>query len=67
MMEEEERLRIPTAQGLPWTTDEPEVYSNFSWRCFAQSTIMLKVLFDSAKPIVEIKSFLGAQGYFIYL
>nr|GMC97224.1 protein TPX2-like [Ipomoea batatas] len=24
MMEEEERLRIPIAQGLPWTTDEPE-------------------------------------------
>lgn len=22
---EEERLRIPVAQGLPWTTDEPEV------------------------------------------
>lgn len=25
MMTEEERQRIPTAQGLPWTTDEPEV------------------------------------------
>lgn len=25
MMTEEERLRIPIAQGLPWTTDEPEV------------------------------------------
>ena len=25
MMCEEERLRIPIAQGLPWTTDEPEV------------------------------------------
>ncbi|KAG8366946.1 hypothetical protein BUALT_Bualt16G0021000 [Buddleja alternifolia] len=24
MMEEEERLRVPIAQGLPWTTDEPE-------------------------------------------
>ncbi|OWM64537.1 hypothetical protein CDL15_Pgr020504 [Punica granatum] len=24
MMEEQERLRIPIAQGLPWTTDEPE-------------------------------------------
>ncbi|EXB38085.1 hypothetical protein L484_021006 [Morus notabilis] len=24
MMGEEERLRIPIAQGLPWTTDEPE-------------------------------------------
>ncbi|XP_010259341.1 PREDICTED: protein TPX2 [Nelumbo nucifera] len=24
MMMEEERLRIPVAQGLPWTTDEPE-------------------------------------------
>ncbi|KAK4767590.1 hypothetical protein SAY86_015340 [Trapa natans] len=24
MMEEEERLRIPIAQGLPWTTDQPE-------------------------------------------
>nr|GMC91553.1 protein tpx2 [Ipomoea batatas] len=24
MMEEEERQRIPIAQGLPWTTDEPE-------------------------------------------
>jgi hypothetical protein len=22
---EEERQRIPIAQGLPWTTDEPEV------------------------------------------
>lgn len=25
MMEKQERLRIPIAQGLPWTTDEPEV------------------------------------------
>lgn len=25
LMEEQERLRIPIAQGLPWTTDEPEV------------------------------------------
>ncbi|KAH6791206.1 hypothetical protein C2S51_006212 [Perilla frutescens var. frutescens] len=24
MVEEEERMRIPVAQGLPWTTDEPE-------------------------------------------
>ncbi|EPS63554.1 hypothetical protein M569_11229, partial [Genlisea aurea] len=24
MIEEEEKLRIPIAQGLPWTTDEPE-------------------------------------------
>ncbi|KAK4772845.1 hypothetical protein SAY87_027864 [Trapa incisa] len=24
IMEEQERLRIPIAQGLPWTTDEPE-------------------------------------------
>ena len=22
---EEEKMRIPIAQGLPWTTDEPEV------------------------------------------
>jgi len=25
MMVEEEKQRIPIAQGLPWTTDEPEV------------------------------------------
>lgn len=25
MLQEEERQRIPVAQGLPWTTDEPEV------------------------------------------
>lgn len=25
MMEEEEQLQIPIAQGLPWTTDEQEV------------------------------------------
>lgn len=25
MVEEEEKQRIPIAQGLPWTTDEPEV------------------------------------------
>lgn len=25
MLVEEERLRVPVAQGLPWTTDEPEV------------------------------------------
>lgn len=25
MAEEEEKMRIPVAQGLPWTTDEPEV------------------------------------------
>lgn len=24
-VQEEEKLRIPLAQGLPWTTDEPEV------------------------------------------
>ncbi|KAL9676772.1 hypothetical protein QQ045_004992 [Rhodiola kirilowii] len=24
MMEDQERMRIPIAQGLPWTTDEPE-------------------------------------------
>ncbi|KAL7100994.1 hypothetical protein ACP275_08G029400 [Erythranthe tilingii] len=24
MLEEEEKMRIPIAQGLPWTTDEPE-------------------------------------------
>ena len=24
---EEEKKRIPIAQGLPWTTDEPEVTS----------------------------------------
>ena len=25
MMTVEERQRIPVAQGLPWTTDEPQV------------------------------------------
>lgn len=25
MVQEEEKLRVPIAQGLPWTTDEPEV------------------------------------------
>lgn len=25
MLVEEEKKRIPIAQGLPWTTDEPEV------------------------------------------
>lgn len=25
MSMEEEKMRIPIAQGLPWTTDEPEV------------------------------------------
>lgn len=29
MMIEQEKQRIPVAQGLPWTTDEPEV-SNFT-------------------------------------
>lgn len=29
MMEEEEKLRIPMAQGLPWTTDQPEVSKGF--------------------------------------
>ena len=24
----EEKMRIPIAQGLPWTTDEPEVRSS---------------------------------------
>ena len=28
MMTEEEKQRIPIAQGLPWTTDEPEVRSS---------------------------------------
>jgi hypothetical protein len=30
-MMEEERLRIPVAQGLPWTTDEPEVSPFSDW------------------------------------
>ncbi|MCO5592867.1 hypothetical protein L7F22_046871 [Adiantum nelumboides] len=25
LIEEEEKLRVPLAQGLPWTTDEPEI------------------------------------------
>lgn len=25
ILTEEEKLRVPVAQGLPWTTDEPEV------------------------------------------
>lgn len=25
MLLEQEKMRIPVAQGLPWTTDEPEV------------------------------------------
>lgn len=25
ILTEEEKMRIPIAQGLPWTTDEPEV------------------------------------------
>lgn len=29
MMAEQEKMRIPIAQGLPWTTDEPEVRSCF--------------------------------------
>lgn len=29
IMGEEERLRIPIAQGLPFTTDEPEVCASF--------------------------------------
>ena len=36
MMVEEEKQRIPIAQGLPWTTDEPEVgpllYSLNEWK-----------------------------------
>jgi len=32
MTAEEERMRVPIAQGLPWTTDEPEV------RPFVQSS-----------------------------
>lgn len=31
MMEEEEKLRMPTTQGLPWTTAEPEV-TNMDFR-----------------------------------
>lgn len=27
ILTEEEKLRIPIAQGLPWTIDEPEVIS----------------------------------------
>ena len=25
MTAEEEKMRVPIAQGLPWTTDEPQV------------------------------------------
>lgn len=35
MVHEEEKLRIPIAQGIPWTTDEPEVrpfFQIYEWR-----------------------------------
>ncbi|RDX78607.1 Protein TPX2, partial [Mucuna pruriens] len=38
MMAEEEKMRIPTAQGLPWTTDEPE--------CLLKPTVK-----ESTRPI----------------
>ncbi|KAL2335455.1 hypothetical protein Fmac_016668 [Flemingia macrophylla] len=38
MMSEEEKMRIPIAQGLPWTTDEPE--------CLLKPTVK-----ESTKPI----------------
>lgn len=34
MIEEEEKMKVPIAQGLPWTTDEPEV--KLLWISFAQ-------------------------------
>lgn len=32
MLMEEEKQRIPIAQGLPWTTDEPEVTTSFNFK-----------------------------------
>jgi hypothetical protein len=32
LFREEQRLRVPVAQGLPWTTDEPDV-----WPCLCFS------------------------------
>lgn len=31
MTMENEKMRIPIAQGLPWTTDEPEVRLSFAF------------------------------------
>lgn len=43
MLEEEEKMRIPVAQGLPWTTDEPEVLSD-SFLFFLQCHIVISLL-----------------------
>lgn len=37
MVEEEEKMRVPIAQGLPWTTDEPEV--RLSWMAYTYSLL----------------------------
>jgi hypothetical protein len=31
---EEQRLRVPVAQGLPWTTDEPNVRFSLKYHIF---------------------------------
>lgn len=42
---EEEKMRIPIAQGLPWTTDEPEV----SMLCFLlTSHLILQTLVSNS-------------------
>lgn len=50
---EEERQRIPIAQGLPWTTDEPEVrpfldqVNWLSWTNFNFSIIRTECSFQT--------------------
>jgi hypothetical protein len=41
LFREEQRLRVPVAQGLPWTTDEPDV-----WLCLCFSVSKLPSVAD---------------------
>lgn len=46
MMQEAEKQRIPIAQGLPWTTDEPEVSIDTFTLCYEVKSIkILHLLF----------------------
>lgn len=49
MAEEEEKMRIPVAQGLPWTTDEPEVSCLYWVMLFAPLSVFMYVFFFCQK------------------
>ncbi|KAI5060320.1 hypothetical protein GOP47_0024740, partial [Adiantum capillus-veneris] len=54
LIEEEEKLRVPLAQGLPWTTDEPEIPQKPPVK---ENTIPLDIHLNSDQRAIERAEF----------